>query len=97
MRQGFEWDEAKDRENLRKHGIRFSEAVRIFEGPTLTNEDRRFRYDEPRDISLGMIDGIVVLAVAYTDRASVTRIISARKATRSERRHFHAYLNQTLG
>lgn len=97
MDRRFEWDEAKDLENLRKHGISFAEAAEIFEGPVLTNVDDRFAYGEMREISMGFLGGIVVLHVSHTDRHGVTRIISARKATKKERRLFHAYLEKALG
>lgn len=98
MPRRFEWDEAKDQENLRKHGIRLAEAAEIFDGPVLTAPDDRFYYgEEMREISIGFLGGIVVLNVAHTDRGGTTRIISARRATKKERRLFHAYLERTLG
>ena len=93
----FEWDDTKNSENLRKHGISFAEATTIFEGPVLTATDDRFDYGEAREISLGFLGGIVVLNVTHTDRGGVTRIISARRATKKERRLFHAYLKAALG
>ena len=97
MTRRFEWDDVKAEENRRKHGIRFGEAAQIFEGPVLTRVDDRFGYGELREISIGLLGGVVVLNVAHTDRDGVTRIISARKATRQERRLFHTYLERTLG
>ncbi len=84
----FEWDEAKNRENIAKHGVSFERASRIFEGPVLTAVDDRFEYGEPREISIGLVDGIAYLTVAHTDRDGVTRIISARPATRNERKRY---------
>lgn len=84
----FEWDEAKDRANIAKHGVGFATASRIFEGPVLTWTDDRADYGEVRERSIGAVDGVVVLAVIHTDRAGKTRIISARRASRSERRHY---------
>ncbi len=97
MTRRFEWDDAKDQENRRKHGISFAEGAEIFNGPVLTAPDDRFRYGEMREISIGFLGGIVVLNVAHTDRDGTTRIISARRATKKERRLFHAYLERTLG
>ncbi len=93
----FEWDEVKNTENRRKHGISFPEAVEIFDGPVLTEADERFPYDEVREISFGLLGSIVVLCVAHTERYGRTRLISDRRATRNERRLFYAYLERTLG
>lgn len=93
----FEWDEAKDAENLRKHGIRFEEAREIFNGPTLTWFDDRYEYGEIRETSLGMLGASVVLYVVHTDREGVTRIVSARKATKKERQRYYGHLKNTLG
>ncbi len=82
----FEWDDDKDRTNIAKHGIGFSRAAQIFDGPTLDWVDDRQDYGEERTISLGMIEGVLVLVVVHTDRGGVTRIISARVAKRAERR-----------
>ena len=97
MTRQFQWDHTKDQENIRKHGISFAEAVEIFDGPMFTAVDERFEYDEMREISMGLLGGMVVLNVAHTDRAGVTRIISARRATKKERVLFYAYLERTLG
>lgn len=92
-----EWDPAKDAENRRKHGITLEEGAAIFEGPVLTALDDRFDYAEVREISIGMIGASVTLTVAHTDRGGRRRIISARRATRSERKRFYAYLKRALG
>ncbi len=82
----FGWDDDKDRTNIAKHGIGFARAAQIFFGPTLDWIDDRQDYGEERTISLGMIEGVLVLVVVHTDRGGVTRIISARAAKRAERR-----------
>lgn len=92
----FEWDDAKNAENRRKHGFGFEEAAEIFKGPTLTDTDDR-PYAETREISFGFLGTGVVAAVAHTDREGTIRIISARKATERERNHFHVYLQRALG
>jgi uncharacterized DUF497 family protein len=94
----FEWDSDKDSANLKKHGIRFSEAATIFQADVLTVEDPG-GYGELREISFGRLggaaDGSVVICVAHTDRLGKTRIISARKATPHERKHFDVYYRKT--
>lgn len=86
----FEWDEAKNRENLRKHGISFGRAVEIFNGPILSIPDDRYDYGEEREMTFGMTGNLVILAVVHTDRDNVTRIISARRADKDEQREFEA-------
>lgn len=92
----FEWDDAKNAENRRKHGIGFEEAAEIFNGPVLTRADDR-HHGEVREIGFGFLDNGVVAAVAHTDRDGVIRMIGARKATERERNLFHAYLERALG
>ena len=77
------WDEAKRRTNLRKHGLDFVDAARVFSGITYTIEDRRFGYREQRFVTLGMLRDTVVV-VAHTETGYGIRIISMRKATRHE-------------
>jgi uncharacterized DUF497 family protein len=83
----FEWDPKKNRANRQKHGIDFIDAVAIFSGPIVEGLDERFSYDEPRIIVYGQL-GPHVIAVAFCWRKDRRRIISARKATRSETRMY---------
>jgi len=82
----YEWDEAKNRQNLAKHGIDFHEASLIFAGPVLSRIDMRSDYGERRIISLGLIRGLIAVVVVHTERDGRTRIISARLANRRERK-----------
>lgn len=91
----FEWDETKNRANIRKHGVSFITARRIFERPFLTRRDDRKPYGEDRYISVGEVDGVAVIVVAHTDRGDRTRLISARPASRKERRAWHEHTRQT--
>jgi uncharacterized protein len=81
----FEWDEAKRLTNLCKHGIDFIDIPAVFDQDTLTVEDDRYSYTEQRFVTFGLFQGRVV-AVVHTDRDDLTRIISARKATKYEQR-----------
>lgn len=80
----FEWDDEKARANVAKHGIDFENAIRIFEGPTLEDEDRRRNYGETRMWAVGAL-GTLIVTVIYTERGEICRIISARKASRHEK------------
>ena len=84
----FTWDPLKDRSNRRKHGISFDTAARIFLDPfPLTRQDRVVEC-EVRWQTIGMVDGVLLVLVAYSvvdEEEEVIRIISARKVTRWER------------
>ena len=97
MCDGYEWDEDKNAANFKKHGLRFEEAILIFEGPILSRGQYDAKSGEYREVSFGLISSVVVLAVVHTDRQGRTRIISGRKATRRERGLFYDYLERTLG
>jgi uncharacterized protein len=79
----YEWDEAKRRSNIQKHGIDFIGIETLFAGTTVTTLDDRFDYGESRFITSGLFRGRVVV-VAHTEISEVIRIISVRKATKNE-------------
>ena len=81
----FEWHEEKRRINRQKHGIDFQDAIEVFEGDTVMMEDDRFDHGERRFVSIGLMQGRVIVVV-HTEEANVIRVISARKATKYERR-----------
>ena len=92
----FEWDDEKDAANRRKHGVGFARACRIFEGFVLSRLDERFAYGEERFITIGQIveEDPVVLVLVNTYRGGTTRIISARRASRAERRSYEAAVQE---
>lgn len=92
----FEWDERKHRENILKHGIRFEDAARIFDGFTIDAIDDRKDYGEVRVISVGKVGAVVLIAVVHTDRDGVRRIISARQANTKERSRYAEALRKAL-
>ena len=77
------WDESKPRRNRIEHGLEFSDAAEVFEGPTFTFEDDRFIYGESRFVTLGVLSGIPV-SIVHTETTHEIRIISFRKATTRE-------------
>ncbi|WP_370677413.1 BrnT family toxin [Pleomorphomonas sp. PLEO] len=79
----IEFDPTKRVTNLAKHHIDLTEAERVFEGDTLTIEDDRFNYGEQRFITIGRLDGRMVVMV-WTPRGAARRIISLRKANDRE-------------
>jgi hypothetical protein len=84
----FEWDREKARANLRKHGVDFTDAANVFLDPLMQEYEDRGSRDEVRFNALGMVRNRLVFVV-YTERAGRIRIVSARKATRHERRQYH--------
>jgi uncharacterized DUF497 family protein len=77
------WDETKRRVNLRKHCVDFRDAGLVFGGITVTFEDDRIAYAEPRFVTLGFLRGDPV-SIVHTESPHEIRIISFRKATRRE-------------
>ena len=88
----FDWDEAKDRHNLAKHKISFETAKLAFEDPYALSLPDRVVAGEERWQTLAMIGGGIVVLVAHAYREDhgeeVIRIISARKATKPERKAY---------
>ena len=85
----FEWDPKKARSNARKHGVGFDEASTVFADPLgLLMPDPDHSHNEERYIVLGMSSRGKLLVVAFAERPPRTRLISARLATRQERRRY---------
>jgi uncharacterized DUF497 family protein len=85
----FDWDPEKARLNLAKHGVSFEVASYAFYDVwAITTPDPDHSLDEYREITLGSVGDAVILTVSHTDRDGVVRIISARHATRFERRRY---------
>ncbi len=85
----FDWDPNKASGNLRKHGISFNEAATVFGDPlTTTFPDPDHSHEESRFITIGLSNRKHLLIVSHTDRDGRTRIISARRATRYERKFY---------
>ncbi len=83
----FEWDPDKSEANLKKHGISFHEASTVFGDPlALTFTDPDHSIGEQRLLTFGFSRMGQLLVVVHTERRRTTRIISARRATRQERK-----------
>lgn len=88
----FEWDETKNITNVKKHGITFDEAQLIFDDPfAVIFEDNRFDYGEIRFVIIGKMysdvtNKDILVVMVYTERGGRIRIISARKASKWERK-----------
>jgi uncharacterized DUF497 family protein len=85
----FEWDPEKADANLQKHGVSFDEASTVFGDPlSLLMPDPDHSADEERYLVLGMSAHQMLLVVAFAERPPNTRLISARRATRAERKRY---------
>ena len=86
---GFEWDAAKERENVKKHAVGFHEALTVFADPLARIFDDPDHSDtERRELIIGHSAKQRLLVVSFTERQSRTRIISAREATTRERQDY---------
>jgi uncharacterized protein len=83
----FEWDSEKAAANLRKHGVSFEEATTALRDElAVTGHDPDHSLGEDRSVTFGVSQLGRLLVVAHTERSDSIRIISARRATRSERK-----------
>ena len=85
----FEWDDRKAKANLAKHAVSFEEAATVFGDPlSLTIPDPAHSAAENRFVILGLSHRQRLLVVIHVERGDNIRIVSARRATRTERRHY---------
>ena len=85
----FEWDPKKAESSARKHRVTFDEATTVFSNPlALLMPDPDHTVEEERYVLLGVSSQRRLLVVAFAERSPGTRLISARRATRSERRQY---------
>ncbi|MBL8221481.1 MAG: BrnT family toxin [Bryobacterales bacterium] len=92
MQLVFEWDPRKDRANLEKHRVSFSEASSVFGDPLARIfADKRHSEEEPREIIIGHTRAGLLLLVCFTERREGrVRIISARRVTRNEQQDYES-------
>ena len=88
----FEWDEAKNLSNQHKHSLDFEMAAQVFNDPFALTVQDRIENSEERCQTIGRVGATLVVLVAHTlnfdDKSEIVRIISARKADRSERKRY---------
>jgi uncharacterized DUF497 family protein len=87
----FEWDAQKAQRNLEKHGVTFEEAAEVFFDPFYQYGDATPpNIDDQRDFVVGYSAAQRLVLVVYVERGERTRIISARPATRPERKQYES-------
>jgi uncharacterized protein len=89
----FEWHEPKRQSNLVQHGIDFEDAKEIWQGEVLEVPSEQDEHGEQRYMAYGVLEGRII-AVVFTWRGTVRRLISARRARTYERRHYQNLFGQ---
>ena len=84
----FEWNREKARSNLGKHGVSFEEASSVFYDDSAVQFFDEESCREDRFILLGVSSRFRIIVLVHCERGAVIRIISARKATRNERKYY---------
>jgi uncharacterized protein len=92
----FEWDVAKNRANIRKHGFDFADAEKMFRGMLIVFLDTREDYGEERWLGLGIIGNLVAAIIFATRGPETIRIISLRKADNEERQEYEKAIQNGL-
>ena len=93
MGNEYEWDEKKNKSNIKKHGISFEMAMLAFDDPNVQSEQYGIENGEERWLTIGLVEGVWLLVVAHTaheeaDGTEVIRIISARRAEPKEEKSY---------
>jgi uncharacterized DUF497 family protein len=92
MKTRFEWDPVKAASNLRKHGVSFETATRVFSDPYALVDQDRIEEGERRWQAIGVVESSMMILVAHIvrerDETETIRILSARRADRNERRRY---------
>jgi uncharacterized DUF497 family protein len=92
----FEWDEGKNRSNIRKHGFDFADAQEMFRGVLVVDPDTREDYGERRWVGVGSIRGCAAHVVFTQLGPETIRIISLRKASRRESKQYEKAIQDRL-
>jgi len=96
MGVNFEWDDDKNRENIRKHELDFADAHQIFDAPMLTRIDKRENYGEERFVGIGFLRNFIVVIVYTEPRGETIRVVFLRKALKYERENFERSIRNKL-
>jgi uncharacterized DUF497 family protein len=95
----FEWDAGKARRNFQKHDIAFDQAITAFDDPfaLIAPDSKHARTEETREWLIGESDdGVLVVVFTRREEGQVYRIISARRASRRERRIYEDFKRVSL-
>lgn len=92
----FEWDEDKNKKNIRERGIDFADAREMFDLPMLVAMDSREEYGESRYIGLGHVRARLMVVIFTERKPGLIRIISLRKANKREQKKFEKAIADRL-
>jgi uncharacterized DUF497 family protein len=92
----FEWDETKNRANIKKHGFDLADAEEMFRGALVVDTDTREDYGETRWVGLGPVGGSIGYVAFVVREPDTVRIISLRKATSRERKAYEKAIQDRL-
>lgn len=84
----FSYDPSKEAANVKKHGVSFSDAEGVFEDPLAATVEDPDAEGEARFVAVGLGSAGQLLVVVYAEREDEYRLISARPATKRERKHY---------
>lgn len=90
----FSWNEEKNRQNIKNHGIDFEDAKAIFSGPTQEWVDDRIDYGEERIVAVGYVQGLPITVIYTECGEDWYRLISARQASWREEKRFLRSINK---
>jgi uncharacterized DUF497 family protein len=94
----FEWDETKDKKNIKNHGFSFNEILEVFDDPAfLEGFDSEHSEEEDRYYGMGCLNNIVYIISFYTYRETRKRIFSARQADSKEQEKYDDYFKEING
>ena len=89
MKLYFEWNSTKAKTNVQKHTVSFEEAATVFgDENSITIDDIYHSLNEKREVTIGKSANSRVLVVVHTNRGKYLRIISARKASKKEKKQY---------
>ncbi len=89
----FEWDEKKEKANIKSHGIDFRTAIHVFlDDNRIEYFDEKHSVNEDRYITIGMVGEVMLVMLVYTERNGRIRVISARPANKRERSAYYGNL-----
>lgn len=84
----YVWDERKRRANLKKHGLDFADAWKVFAGAMVLFEDDREAYGEQRLLGIGLLD-VLVVVIVHVEGDGAIRVISMREAKKHEKDRYY--------
>jgi len=93
----FEWDDEKNNANIRKHGLDFADAWKVFDSTLIVELDDGDYYGEDRWAGVGLLEDRIVKVIFTEPTENTIRVISLRKAKKYERQYYSETIKNRLG